>query len=179
LGLWLNPAPPPLSTRTVPAADQLVGPEYRISAACTSHAGTNHGKTPEVPALNSIRDGAIHRTMAAVASQLPSPHSRLPGIANAWHSNKTAPAYRTGPRRLSGANSHPPNSPIQPIPNHISPKERTSKLDTRNTANPKAASRGRSKWAAPISTTVQTKAMGAVIPIDKARRPTSITLRQG
>jgi len=142
-----------------------------------SHAGTSQAKVPAVPALRIIKDGAIQRTIAVVASQWPSPQIRLPGIARAWHTRRTAPAYRIGPRVLSGANRNPPNSPIQPIPNHRSPKERTSKLDTRNTAKPRPANRRRSRWEAAITTATHTSPIGRVIPTPRTNRPAVITLR--
>jgi hypothetical protein len=96
-------------------------------------------------------------------------------MARAWHSNRIAPTYRTGPRRLSGATRNPPNRPIHPTPSHISPNDRTSRLDARNTAKPSPANRRRSRWAADISITTHTSPIGRVIPNDRASRPVAIT----
>ncbi len=144
-----------------------------------SQAGTNHAKTPAVPALRIIRDGAIQRTMAMVASQWPPPHNRLPGMASTWHTRRTAPAYRTGLRLLSGARRNPPNSPIQPISSHISPKDLINKLDTRNTAKPRLANRLRSRLATAIIMPTHTSPTGTVNPTARPVRPAAITLRQG
>jgi len=93
LVLWLNP--PGIASRTImPSPDrcQFANAEYAIRVPWMNHTGINHMNVTGTAVVRSMTDGAIHRTIAVVDSQLPAPQMMLPGMARRWKPKRAAPA---------------------------------------------------------------------------------------